>query len=445
MPTFAERVKNSWNAFLGRDWKNPVQHNYAYGGFSYRPDRVHLSRGNDKSIIASIYNQISVDVSAINFRHVRVDKEGNYRDNIDDGLNRIFKINANIDQTGRQFVQDIVLSMIDNGCAAIVPIDTSVNPLINDSFDIYSCRVGKIVGWHPQDVTVEVYNENTGRKEQLTLPKKIVPIIENPFYAIMNEPNSTLQRLIRVLNQIDRLNEQNSAGKMDLIIQVPYSIKGQARKNMAEERRHDIEAQLTGSQYGIAYIDGTERVIQLNRAVENNLWNQAKDLLEQLYNQLGMAKAIFDGTADEKVLLNYYNRTIDPICSRIVESIMFKWLTKTAISQGQALMYFRDAFKLVPLEQMAELADKFTRNEIMTKNEFRSKIGMKPSDDPKADELRNSNINHPEDMEAEGGEEEEELGEEFELDPDLMEGVDELAGPEEDDEEDLEETEEELE
>lgn len=437
MPTFAERIKNSWNAFLGRDWYK--ERNYQYGGLYNRPDRARLSKGNDKSVVASVYNQISVDVSLINFRHVRVDKEGNYKEDINDGLNRIFSINANIDQPGRQFVQDIVLTMVDEGCAALVPVDTDVNPLINESFDIYSCRVGKIIAWLPQDVTVEVYNDQKGQKEQITLPKRIVPIIENPFYAIMNEPNSTLQRLIRVLNQIDRLNEQNAAGKMDLIIQVPYSIKGQARKNMAEERRHDIEAQLTGSQYGIAYIDGTERVIQLNRAVENNLWNQAKDLMEQLFAQLGMAKAVFDGTADEKVLLNYYNRTIDPICARIIESIRFKWLTKTAITQGQDLMYFRDAFKLVPLEQMAELADKFTRNEIMTKNEFRSKIGMKPSDDPKANELRNSNINHPEDMEGEEGEEEEEeLGEEFEMDPDLMEGVDELAG---EDDEDLEEDE----
>ena len=408
MPTFAERMKNTWNAFLGRDTISRVDY---YGGWSSRPDRVRLSRGNDKSIVASIYNQIAVDVSSINFRHVRVDDEDNYVEDIPDStLNNIFKINANIDQTGRQFIHDLVLSMIDEGSVAIVPVDTSENPLNSNSFDIYSCRVGKVVGWLPQHVRVEVYNEITGKKEELTLPKRIVPIIENPFYMVMNEPNSTLQRLIRVLNQIDRLNEQNSAGKMDIIIQVPYSIKSQARKNQAEDRRKDIEAQLTGSQYGIAYIDGTERVIQLNRAVENNLWNQAKDLTEQLYNQLGMAKSIFDGTADEKTMLNYYNRTIDPICSRITESIIYKWLTKTAISQGQSIKYFRDPFKLVPVEQIAEIADKFTRNEIMTKNEFRSKIGMKPSDDPKADMLRNANINHPEDAqqtEAEEGMEDE--------------------------------------
>lgn len=391
MPTFAERMKNTWNAFLGRD---QVRTSY-YGGYYNRPDRARLSRGNDKSIVASIYNQIAVDVSNINFRHVRVDEEDNYVEDIKDSLNNIFKINANIDQTGRQFIQDLVLSMIDEGSVAIVPIDTDENPLTNTSFNVISCRVGKVVGWLPQHVRVEVYNEITGKKEELTLPKRIVPIIENPFYTVMNEPNSTLQRLIRVLNQIDRLNEQNSAGKMDLIIQVPYAIKGQARRNQAEDRRKDIEAQLTGSQYGIAYIDGTERVIQLNRAVENNLWNQAKDLTEQLYNQLGMAKSIFDGTADEKTMLNYYNRTIEPICSRITEAIIYKWLTKTAISQGQSLKYFKDPFKLVPVEQIAEIADKFTRNEILTKNEFRSIIGKKPSDDPKADMLRNSNINHP--------------------------------------------------
>jgi len=399
MPTFAERIKNSWNAFMGRD---PAVKNYYYGGFSSRPDRVKLSRGNDKSIVASIYNQIAIDVSQINFRHVRVDEEDYYVEDIDDSLNRIFKINANLDQTGRQFIHDLVLSMIDEGSVAIVPIDTNVDPLTHDAFDIYSCRVGKIVGWFPQHIRVEVYNENNGKKEELLLPKRIVPIIENPFYMVMNEPNSTLQRLIRVLNQIDRLNEQNAAGKMDLIIQVPYSIKGQARKNMAEERRKDIEAQLTGSQYGIAYVDGTERVIQLNRAVENNLWNQAKDLMEELFNQLGMAKTIFDGTADEKTMLNYYNRTIDPICARIVEAIIYKWFTKTAIAQGQSLKYFRDPFKLVPVEQLAEITDKFTRNEVLTKNEIRSIIGKKPSDDPKADMLRNSNINHPEDkIEAE--------------------------------------------
>lgn len=394
MPTFAERVKNSWNAFLGRE---PMTRSYYYNGYSSRPDRVHLSRGNDKSIVASIYNQIAVDVSNIDFRHVKVDEEDNYVEEIKDDLNNIFKINANLDQTGRQFVQDLVLSMIDEGWVAIIPTDTNVNPLTNTSFTVYTCRVGKIVGWLPKHVTVEVYNETTGQKEQLTLPKRIVPIIENPFYTVMNEPNSTLQRLLRVLNQIDRLNEQNAAGKMDLIIQVPYSIKGEARKNQANERRQQIEAQLTGSQYGIAYIDGTERVIQLNRAVENNLWNEAKDLQEELYNQLGMAKAIFDGTADESTMLNYYNRTINPICTRIIEAIIYKWFTTTAISQGQSLKYFRDPFKLVPVEQIAEIADKFTRNEILTKNEFRSIIGRKPSDDPKADELRNSNINHPED------------------------------------------------
>lgn len=399
MPTFADRVINAWNAFRG---KEPTSRSYYYNGYSSRPDRTHLSRGNDKSIVASIYNQIAVDVSNIDFKHVKVNEEGDYVDEIKDDLNNIFKINANLDQTGRQFIQDLVLSMIDEGVVAIIPTDAEPNPLRNSAFKVYTCRVGKIIGWLPKHVTVEVYNENTGKKEQLTLPKRIVPIIENPFYTVMNEPNSTLQRLLRVLNQIDRLNEQNAAGKMDLIIQVPYSIKGEARKNQANDRRKEIESQLTGSQYGIAYIDGTERVIQLNRAVENNLWNEAKDLQEELFNQLGMAKSIFDGTADEKTMLNYYNRTINPICTRIVEAIIYKWFTTNALSRGESLKYFRDPFKLVPVEQIAEIADKFTRNEILTKNEFRSIIGKKPSDDPKADMLRNSNINHPEDkMEAE--------------------------------------------
>ena len=324
MPTFADRVINAWNAFRG---KEPSSRSYYYNGYSSRPDRTHLSRGNDKSIVASIYNQIAVDVSNIDFKHVKVNEEGDYVDEIKDDLNNIFKINANLDQTGRQFIQDLVLSMIDEGVVAIIPTDAEPNPLHNSAFKVYTCRVGKIVGWLPKHVTVEVYNENTGKKEQLTLPKRIVPIIENPFYTVMNEPNSTLQRLLRVLNQIDRLNEQNAAGKMDLIIQVPYSIKGEARKNQANDRRKEIESQLTGSQYGIAYIDGTERVIQLNRAVENNLWNEAKDLQEELFNQLGMAKSIFDGTADEKTMLNYYNRTINPICTRIVEAIIYKWFT----------------------------------------------------------------------------------------------------------------------
>lgn len=420
MPTFAERIKNSWNAFLGRD-QTPSRFQYYNGGFGYRQDRTRLSRGNDKSVVGTIYNQIAVDVSSINFRHVRNNEEGNYLEDYDDGINRIFKINANLDQTGRDFIQDLVLTMVDEGAAAIVPVDTSENPLKTDSYDVYSARVGKIVNWLPQDVTVEVYNELTGKREQITLPKKVVPIVNNPFYAIMNEPNSTLQRLIRVLNQIDRLNEQNSAGKMDIIIQVPYQIKGQGRKNLANERRKELEAQLTGSQYGIGYIDGTERVIQLNRAVENNLWNQAKDLTEQLFSQLGMSKTIFDQTADEKTMLNYYNRTIEPICSRIVESIVYKWLTKTAITQGQSIRYFRDPFKLVPVEKMAEIADKFTRNEIMTKNEFRSTMGMKPSDDPKADQLRNSNINHPEDSQmAEYPNDAPEEYEDEEMDQDML-------------------------
>ena len=390
-----ERMKQGWNAFLGREPTNEVINNYIYGASS-RPDRVRLSRGNSRSLITSVYNQIAVDVAAINFRHVRLDTEDRYVETIDSDLNNVLKVSANTDQTGRQLIQDLVMSMFDEGCVALVPVETSASPFKTDSYKIYSVRVGKIVEWFPETVKVEVYNEKTGKKEPILLPKKAVPIIENPFYSTMNEYNSTLQRLIRVLNQIDRLNEENAAGKMDIIIQLPYSVKSQSRIAMAEERRRDLEAQLTGSQYGIGYIDGTEKIIQLNRSVENNLWQQATDLKVELFSQLGMSPSIFDGSADEKVLLNYYNRTIEPICTAIQEAIICKWLTKTAISQRQSIKFFRDPFKLVPVSSLAEISDKFTRNEIMSSNEFRSIIGYKPSDDPKADKLLNSNLNHPE-------------------------------------------------
>lgn len=390
-----ERMKQGWNAFLGREPTTEVINNYIYGASS-RPDRVHLSRGNTRSLITSIYNKIAVDVAAINFRHVRLDTDDRYLESIDSDLNNIFKVSANTDQTGRQLIQDLVISMLDEGCVALVPIETSANPFKTDSYKIYSVRVGKIIEWFPETVKIEVYNEKTGKKESIILPKSVVPIIENPFYSTMNEYNSTLQRLIRILNQIDRLNEENAAGKMDIIIQLPYSLKSNGRKAMAEERRMELEAQLTGSQYGIGYIDGTEKVIQLNRPVENNLWQQATDLKAELFSQLRMAPSIFDGTADEKAQLNYYNGTVEPICTAIQEAIICKWLTKTAISQRQSIKFFRDPFKLVPVNSLAEISDKFTRNEIMTSNEFRSIIGYKPSDDPKADKLLNSNLNHPE-------------------------------------------------
>lgn len=396
MPSLGERLKNSWNAFLGRDPTKEINKNKyyetAYGGSSYRPDRIRLSRGNERSIVTSIYNQIAVDVSQVNIRHVRVNQNNQFIEIIKSDLNHALTISANIDQTGRALLKDLVLSMFDEGVVAVVPVVTSVDPL-SGSYKIYELRVGKVVEWFPRKVRVELYNDITGKKQQFLVEKEWVAIIENPFYSIMNEPNSTLQRLIRVLNQIDRLNEKNSAGKLDLIVQVPYPIKLQARKEQAEMRRKEIEEQLTGSQYGIAYTDVTEKIVQLNRPLENNLWEQAKDLIEQLYNQLGFSPTIFDGTADEKTVLNYNNRTITPIVSAITEEYERKWLSPTAITQGQAIRFFTDPFKLVPVADLAEIADKFTRNEIMSSNEIRAVIGMQPSDDPKADMLINSNLN----------------------------------------------------
>lgn len=399
MSTFRERLKNTWNAFLGRDpteqYKQYVDLGY---GYSSRPDRTILSRGNGRSIITSIYNQIATDVSMIDIRHVRLDDGKNYKEDIDSPLNQVLTRNANLDQTGRQLTKDLVLSLFDEGCVAVVPTVTDYNPKYTEGFKIYELRVGKIMEWFPKDIKVRLYNEDTGKKQNLILPKKMVAIIENPFYTIMNEPNSAFQRLRRLYNQIDKVNDQQSAGKMDLIIQLPYITKSSTRQMQAEERRRKIEAQLTGSQYGIAYIDGTEKITQLNRSITNNLWEQAQTLKEEIYNQLGFCKAIFDGTADEKTLLNYYNRTIDPVLTSIIEEYQRKFLSDTAVTQGQAIRYFRQPFKLVPVESLAEIADKFTRNEIMTKNEFRSILGMKPSSDPKADELRNSNINHPDEQ-----------------------------------------------
>lgn len=397
MPKLGERVRRSWNAFLGRDSTHYIHDS----GSSRRPDRVILRSNNARSIVTSIYNRISVDCSQIEIRHVRLDDQyERYKETIRSSLNECLSLSANEDQTGRALIQDAVMSMFDEGCVALVPTDTSDNPELTDAYDILKIRTGKIKEWYPTSVKVEVYNERTGKKQEVVMMKKNVVIVENPFYAIMNEPNSTLQRLIRILNQIDRTNEQNSAGKLDLIIQLPYVVKTEAKRIQANERRKEIEAQLTGSQYGIAYTDGTERITQLNRAVENNLWAQAKDLTNQLYNQLGLTESIFNGTANAEVLLDYYNRTIEPILSAIVDEMERKWLSKTARTQYQAIRFFRDPFKLVPVGQIAEIADKFTRNEIMTSNEIRSVIGMKPSKDPKADELINSNINHPPEEEA---------------------------------------------
>lgn len=392
MSHLIERFTRSWNAFFNKD---PTPSFNLYSSSS-RPDRSYLRFGNAKSVLASVYNQISVDVSSVDIKHVRLDDEDRFSEVINDSLNRALTKEANIDQTGRELIKDAVLSMFDEGVIAIVPIDTDVNPNITDSYKIYTLRVGKILEWFPNEILVEVYNDQTGQREQVRVEKRIAAIIENPFYMIMNEPNSTAQRLLRTLNQIDKLNSDTVLNKMDLIIQLPYGVKTPAKRELANKRRDDIEAQLTNSKYGVAYIDSTERVIQLNRPIENNLWEQAKELRTQLFNQLGFSESIFDGTADEKTLLNYNNRTIEPILTTITENMERKWISKTAQSQGQAIRFYDNPFKLVPVSQLAEIADKFTRNEIMTSNEIRSVIGIKPSDDPKADMLINSNLNHVE-------------------------------------------------
>lgn len=389
--SFGDRLRHAWNAFAGRE-STPI------GGGTvsfYRPDRPRFTRGNERSIVTSIYNRIGMDVAALTINHVRLDENGRYKETIKSSLNECLTLAANKDQTGRAFIQDVVMSMLDEGCVAIVPVDTTFNPKITGSYDIESMRVGKIIEWYPDHVRVRLYNDKTGDKEEVTLPKSMVAIIENPLFAVMNEPNSTLQRLIRKLNLLDVIDEQSGSGKLDLIIQLPYVIKSDARRRQAEDRRRQIEEQLSGSKYGIAYADGTERITQLNRSVENNLLKTVEYLTNMLYGQLGISQAIMDGTADEKQSLNYNNRTIEPIVSAIVDAMKWKFLTKTARSQGQSIMFFRDPFKLVPVENVAEIADKFTRNEIMTSNEFRQVIGMKPSDDPKADELRNANISEP--------------------------------------------------
>ncbi len=385
-----ERFKSAWNVFRGRA---PTNMTYTYAGSAFRPDKTRHRIQNERSLVNSIYNRIAVDCSSIDVKHVRLDEEGNYKDIIDDSLNRVLTLEANIDQTGRELIRDLVYSVLDEGSVAVVPTVTDKDPHQTDSYEILEVRVGKVVEWYPKYVRVELYNDDTGRKDQILVEKRYTPIIENPFYSIMNESNSTLQRLIRTLNQLDKINEENSAGKMDLIIQLPYTIKNEARRHQAEERRQAVEAQLTGSQYGIAYIDTTEKVIQLNRPVENNLWNEAKELKEELFNQMGLTMDVFNGTADEQAMINYYNRTIEPILTAIVENMERKWISRTARSQLQAIRFFRDPFKLIPVSQVADIADKFTRNEIMTSNEMRSKVGMAPSDDPKANELRNANLN----------------------------------------------------
>ena len=387
--SFGSRLKHAWNAFTGTDY---TTYQDVGPGYSSRPDRIRLTRGNERSIITSVYNRIALDVAALNVQHIRLDENGRFLSVIQDGLNTCLTVEANIDQTARAFIQDIVVSMLDEGCVAIVPVDTTYNPSVTGSYDIQTMRVGKILDWYPQHVRVRLYNERTGAKENILVPKSTVAIVENPLYAVVNEPNSTMQRLIRKLNLLDVIDEQSGSGKLDLIIQLPYVIKTEARRQQAENRRKDIEAQLSGTKYGIAYADGTERITQLNRSVNNNLMSQIEYLTSMLYSQLGITQSILDGSADEKTMLNYYNRTIEPIISAIVDEMKRKFLTKTARSQKQSILFFRDPFKLVPVADLSEIADKFTRNEIMTSNEIRQIIGMKPSDDPKADALKNSNI-----------------------------------------------------
>lgn len=393
---FGSRLKHAWNAFTSN--KDPTRAYMDIGsGYGYRPDRPRFSMGNERSIVTSVFNRIALDVAAIDIKHVRLDKNGRFLETIDSAFNNCLSLEANPDQTGRAFIQDAVMSLLDEGCVALVPVDTDDDPEWGQpgSFDIDSLRVAKILEWYPAHVRLRIYNEQTGEKEDIVLPKRVVCIIENPLYAVINEPNSTMKRLVRKLSLLDVTDEQTASGKLDLIIQLPYVIKTEARRKQAESRRRDIEQQLAGSKYGIAYTDGTEHITQLNRSLENNLMKQIEYLTSLLFSQLGITQSILDGTADEKTMLNYYSRTIEPIVSAIVDEMKRKFLTKTARSQKQDIMYFRDPFKLVPVDSIAEIADKFTRNEIMTSNEIRQVIGMRPSSDPKADELVNSNISQP--------------------------------------------------
>lgn len=390
--SIGSRLKHAWNAFFNKD-PTPIKWDHG-ASYSYRPDRPRLTRGNERSIVTAIYNRIALDVSALIMKHCRLDENGRYSEDVDSKFNRCLTVEANLDQTARAFKQDIVMSMLDEGCVAVVPVDTNQDPL-KGSYDILTMRTGKILEWRPSTIKVRAYNEKTGEKEDIVVPKCTTAIIENPLYAVINEPNSTMQRLIRKLNLLDAVDEQSSAGKLDLIIQLPYIIKTDARRQQAEARRKDIEMQLSGSKYGIAYTDGTERITQLNRSIDNNLMKQIEYLTSMLYSQLGITQSILDGTADEKTMLNYNNRTVEPIASAIVDEMKRKFLTKTAISQSQTVMYFMDPFKLVPVSNLADIADKFTRNEILSSNEVRQIIGMKPSDDPKADELLNKNISQP--------------------------------------------------
>ena len=391
------RLKSAWNAFRKseqNDLKPQNGYDYSYGMVSSyaRPDRVRLTRGNEQSIINSVYNRIAVDVAAIAINHVRLDENDRFKEIINDGLNKCLTLSANIDQTGRAFIQDIVISLLDEGCVAVVPVDTTSDP-VTGSYDILSMRVGKIIAWYPQHVRVELYDDRCGRHKEITVRKQDCAIIENPMYSVMNEPNSTSRRLIRKLNILDVVDEESASGKFNLVVQLPYSLRGTKRQQEAIDRQRQIEQQLgNGNKYGVAYIDATEKITQLNRPLDNNLLSQIEYLTNMLYGQLGITQNIMNGTADEQETLNYNNRAIEPVISAIVNEFKRKFLTPTAIAQKQSIMFFNDPFKLVPVDNIAEIADKFTRNEIMTKNEFRQILGMKPSDDPRADELRNANI-----------------------------------------------------
>lgn len=395
MASFIDSIKNVWNAFRNNDRTPSYKEAMFYNGSSYKPDRQGISRGNERSIVTALYTRIAMDVASIPIKHVRVDENGRYLEEIKSNLNERFNLYANIDQTSRAFVQDVVMSMFDEGVVAIVPVDTTSNPF-NGTFDVYSLRTGSVTQWFPETVQVKVYNEKTGRREEIILPKNAVPLIENPFYSIMNEPNSTLQRLIRKLTLLDIVDEQSSSGKLDLIIQLPYALKTDARIEQAEKRKSAIEEQLRGSKYGIAYIDSTEHITQLNRPVENNLMSQIEYLTSMLYSQLGMSTSILDGSADEKVMNNYQLRIVEPIISAICDSIKWKFLSKTARTQGQSIMFFTEPLRLIPISQIGNLADTLGRNAIVTSNEFRQVLGLKPSDDPDADALRNKNLNRSE-------------------------------------------------
>lgn len=390
MPTLGDRLLHAWNAFRNRD---PTVPSYQYGvGTSYKPDRFRFTYGKDRSIVTSVLNRISLDAASVSIEHVKLDENDRYVETVKSGLNECLTLSANLDQTGRAFLQDVFSSMLDEGCVAIVPVETTMNPNVTGSYDITSLRTGKVMEWHPSMVRVRVYNERIGRHEEVTLPKKVVALVENPLYSVMNEPNSTLQRLIRKLALLDSMDERNSSGKLDMIIQLPYVIRTQARKEQAEERRSSIEQQLSSSQYGIAYTDGTEKIVQLNRPVENTLMNQIEYLTSMLYSQLGLTKEIMDGTASSEVLNNYYVRTIEPLLAAVVDEMKRKFLTQNARSRNYSIIYFRDPLKLVTATALADMADRLTRNEIMTSNEFRQIIGLKPSSDPAADELRNKNM-----------------------------------------------------